>query len=99
MATKISHSDLFKRSFLIVKRDRVKFYESGMFFGARSFRFREISSVLLGADDRLTFQVGLETFSLPVNPGKPKHQAAIAELVAGLEGSRASANSAAHLPS
>jgi len=82
-----------------VKRDRVKFYESGMFFGARSFRFREISGLLLGPDERLSFQVGLETFSLPVKPDHPKHQAAIAELVAGLEGSRASANSAAYLPS
>jgi hypothetical protein len=98
MALKISSSGLFKRSFLVLKKDGFKFYETGMFWGAKRYRFREVSTVMMGADHSLSFQVGLEVHSIETEPHNPKHQAVIAELLAGLEASRSSGQSSVHLP-
>lgn len=94
MALKITSGGLFTRHFLVLKRDGVKFYEGTIGFGTRSFRFREIECVLLSADDRLSFQVGNEVFSIPTKPAKPKHRAVIDTLVERLESSRAATSSA-----
>jgi hypothetical protein len=85
MAPKISAGSLFKNHYLVVKADRVLFYESTVGFGARRFRFVLIDCVLMAPDHTLSFQVGKEVFSIPTRPDKPRHQAAIAALVAGVQ--------------
>jgi len=55
--------------------------------------------LFIGTDHRLTFQVGVESFSIEVNRFNSNHQAVIAALVSGLEASRPSAPSSVHLPS
>lgn len=94
MGLKISSSSLFTRRFLKVKKDRIRFYEPGMFLGARSFPFRMIDCVLVSPTNVLSFQVGREVFSIPTQPGKAKHQQTIAAFIAGVEGSRLPAGSA-----
>lgn len=93
MALKIVHRSLFRRDFLIVKRDCFKIYEYGMFFGARRFLFSDIRCVLMSPEHKLSVQVGNEVFSIRTRPDKKKHQDTIAALVAGAETSQRSATS------
>jgi hypothetical protein len=94
MPLKIDASGLFSRNYLLLKRDGCKFYENGMLWGARRFRFREIGCVLMSEGHKLSFQVGNEVFSIQTKPDRAKHQAAIAALLAGVEDSKLPAGSA-----
>lgn len=96
MSLKISHAGLIHRSFLVMKRDGIKFYQTGMFFGARRFRFFEIDHVLMAADETLSFQVRGETFSILTHSHKPKHQLTIAAFLEALERSRAQSKSSVY---
>jgi hypothetical protein len=94
MALKISSSGLFHRHYLVLKRDGIKYFENGMIFGARRFRFHDISCVLMSPDNVLSFQAGNEVFSILTKPEKARHQEAIAALLAGLGKSKPSQLSA-----
>lgn len=88
MALKISAGGLFTRQYLLLQGDGVRFFNSSTGLGrVRRFRFGEIIAVLQSPDHQLSFQVGAEVFSLPVAPGKPKHQAVINALVTGVRSS------------
>jgi hypothetical protein len=88
MALKITARRLFVAHYLVVGRERVTFYESTIGFGARRFKFWQIDCVLMSPDDRLSFQVGKEVFSIPTKPDKPKHRAAVEALLEGLRQSQ-----------
>ncbi|MEO7413455.1 MAG: hypothetical protein ABIZ81_08860 [Opitutaceae bacterium] len=47
--------------------------------------FEKITGVLLSPAHELSFQIGKEIFRIPTKPDDPKHQAAIAALIAGLQ--------------
>lgn len=98
MALKIDASSLFSRNYFIVKRDRVKVLESGMLFGARQIRFAEIGCVLMSPADVLSIQVGHDVYSIQTRPKKPKHQAAVAALLQGVEASKLPPGSAVRYP-
>ncbi len=94
MTLKISARSLFDARTLVVKRDHVRFTEGAIALRARRFRFEEIVCVLLSPAEELSFQVGQEVFSIRTKPGNEKHQAVIAALTAGVQGSRESGGSA-----
>jgi hypothetical protein len=73
MSFKISNNSLFEKHFLEVKSDGVRFF-SGALLGARRFRFAQIEIVLLGPDNKLSFQVENEVFSISMNPENPDHK-------------------------
>ena len=80
MALQISASSLVTNHYLVVESDGVKFAETAV-GGARRFRFRDIECILMSPENRLSFQVGKEVFSIPTKPGDQKHQEVIATLV------------------
>jgi len=96
MSQKISVNSLFVKHYLVVTDKGVKFYEGAIFASTRRFRFDEISCVLMAPDNQLSFQVRNEVFSIPSNPRKPKHQAAVDALVKGVELSAVRAKSSVH---
>jgi hypothetical protein len=81
MKLKITSGSLFMKYYLIVDAQGVKFYESAALGSAKRFQFSQIKSVLMAPDHRLSFQVGNEVFSIPTQPDKAKHQAAIDALL------------------
>jgi hypothetical protein len=73
MSFKITNNSLFEKHFMSVDSEGVRFYNGGL-FGAKRFRFSEIETVLLSGNHTLSIQVGKEVFSIPTQPGNPKHQ-------------------------
>jgi hypothetical protein len=90
MALKINASSLFTQRILKMRKGGIAF-SNGSFGGSRKFRFEQIECVLLSPENVLSFQVGQEIFSIPVKPGKAKHEETLAAFLAALEHSRASA--------
>ena len=88
MALKIDSSSLFSRNYLLLKKDGFKFYENSMLWGARTFRFADVSCALMSADHQLSFQVGNEVFCIAVKPEKPKHAQTLSAFLTSLENSR-----------
>jgi len=84
MSLKISNNSLFTKHYLIVNRDRIKFYDGTGLFGARRFRFEEIQNVLMSADHKLSFQVKQEVFRIQTKPGNAKHLAVIDAILSGV---------------
>jgi hypothetical protein len=54
-------------------------------FGVQKHGFSKIDCVLLSSTHELSFQVGKDIFRIPTKPADPKHQEAIAALLAGIE--------------
>ena len=81
MSLKISASNLLTKHFLIVRSDGVKFCEISAFGSPRHFRFADIECILLAPDQKLSFQVGKEVFSIPTDPNNAQHQTVITTLV------------------
>jgi len=81
MALKINASSLFSSHYLTVTSDGVKYFEGAVGISARTFRFNQIECVLMSADNKLSFQVGREVFTIPTDPNNTKHQTVIATLV------------------
>ena len=85
MALKINASSWFVSQYLVVESEGVKYRETAIAGGLRRFRFEEILCVLLAPDNRLSFQVGEEVFTIQTQPKNKKHQAVIAALVEGVQ--------------
>jgi len=81
MSLKINASSLFKKHCLLVDSGGVRFFESIGLSGSRRFPFSRIQCVLMSVDNRLSFQVGNEVFSIPTKPGNARHQAVINALL------------------
>lgn len=58
------------------------------FVGSKKFRFDEIDFILLSPKSVLSFQVGKEVFSLPIQPGKIEHQQTLTAFIQAVEQSR-----------
>lgn len=93
MSLKIDASSLFARRYLKVQKNCVQFYGASL-IGTRRFYFEEIDCVLMSNAHELSFQVRGELFTIATRPDKPKHQAAIAALLEGLERDRVRTTSA-----
>jgi hypothetical protein len=78
---KIVASTLVTRHYLLVTEQGVEFCETAAFGSARRFRFDQIEAVLRGVNSVLSFQVGRETFRIPIRPDNTMHRAAVARLV------------------
>jgi hypothetical protein len=81
MSLKITARRFFVSHYLAVRRDGVKFYQSSIGLGGKTFTFPQIDCVLMSPDDVLSFQVGREVFTIPTNPLSPKHRQAVEILV------------------
>ena len=56
------------------------------FGGKKQFGFDQIECVCMSPANLLSFQVGNQVWSLPVNPQKRRHQEAVSALLSGLAG-------------
>jgi hypothetical protein len=68
----------------IVKKTLV-YQESVIWSSKRKFQFDQIECVLTSPDNKFSFQVGQEVFSVPFRPGKKRHQEFISALVREVE--------------
>ncbi|HEX9048528.1 MAG TPA: hypothetical protein VF988_15980 [Verrucomicrobiae bacterium] len=87
MALKITNNSLFSKHQLVLEPGSVKFYESTLLGGSRRFSYERIDCVLLSPDNKLSFQVAAEVFSIPVRPGDPQHQPVIDAFVQAVQNS------------
>ncbi len=83
MSLKIDASTLLVRQTLTVDSSGVLFY-SGSFGSAKRFRFRQIECVLMSPDNKLSFQVGTEVFTIQVKADNEKHKHVVDVLVGEL---------------
>jgi hypothetical protein len=81
MALQINAGDLVTKRFLRVASDGVQFCETSIGGGGRHFRFADIVCILLSPENKLSFQVGDEVFTIPTKADDSKHQAVIATFV------------------
>ena len=65
----------------MVDSDGVKFSDGTGFASAKRFQFSQIESVLMSSDNKLSFQVGKEVFTIPTKPDNAKHKEAINALL------------------
>ncbi len=84
MSLTIKANTFFTQRYLEVNATGVVFRETALVGGKRKFRFHQIENVLMSPDNRLSFQVGQEVFSLPVKPSKRRHEEAINALIQGV---------------
>lgn len=84
MGWKIKANTFLIQRYLYVDDRGVTFCESALPGGKRHFLFDQIECVCMSPENMLSFQVGSEVFSLPVAPGKRKHQEAVSALLNGL---------------
>ena len=80
MNLKISASSLVTNHYLEITDAGVTFCETAAFGGTRKFTYDQIEAVLRG-NSVLSFQVGRETFKIPIKADNPAHRAAVARLV------------------
>lgn len=80
MSLKITNRSFLSSHILSVDSGGVKF-ASETSLGAKRFRFHQIECVLMSPDHKLSFQVGREVFTIPIQPDNPKHQNVIACLL------------------
>ena len=90
MKLRINANETMKRRFLEVDGNGVTYCETLGFGGERKFGFHEIDLILLSEAHMLSFQVGREIFSIPTKRSDGMHQALIASLISGVQGSPAS---------
>ena len=87
MALKIRANTFFTQRYLRVYDWGVKYVESAVFGGGRKFFWGQIDCLLMSPDDRLSFQVGNEVFTIPTKPRKLAHQQAVKQMQEMLAGS------------
>lgn len=73
MSFKITNNSFLQKHYIVVDSSGLKFSNAQM-LGARTFRFHEVESVLLSPEHTLSFQVGNEVFSIPVNMENADHK-------------------------
>jgi hypothetical protein len=78
---KIVASTLITRHYLSITDQGVEFCETAALGSPRRFRFEQIEAVLQSVTSVLSFQVGRETFRIPIRPHNAMHRAAVARLV------------------
>ena len=84
MGLKISNNSLLSKNYLTVDSGGVQFYDSAGFSitsGGKRFPFDKIACVLMSADNKLSFQVDNEVFSIEVNPDDAVHKTVINALL------------------
>ena len=87
MTYKIRSSSLFLNRYLKVTDSGVIFVETALMGGKKKFSYGQIDYVLMSPANVLSFQVGNEVFSIQVDPFKPKHQQAVAQLTGMVQAS------------
>lgn len=86
MGWKIKSKTFFMQRYLYVDAHGVTFCETALFGGKQKFGFDQIECVCISPANLLSFQVGNQVWSLPVNPQKRRHQEAVSALLNGLAG-------------
>jgi len=97
MSLKINAGSLMASRFLKVEEKGIVFCNTD-FVGSKKFRFEQIDFVLLSPKSVLSFQVGKEVFSLPVQPNKKEHQEALTALLQAVKQSRVQADTQTGVP-
>ncbi|HWW60442.1 MAG TPA: hypothetical protein VN181_03650 [Thermoanaerobaculia bacterium] len=80
MNLRISAGSLVTNHYLEVTDTGVVFCETAAFGGIRNFSYEQIDAVLRGPTS-VSFQVGGETYRIPIKPDSAAHRAAVARLV------------------
>ena len=76
---KIKANTLLTRQYVELQAEGIEYCETATFGGKRFFRFDEIEAVLFGTH-LLAFQVGTETFAIPIDSTKADHRTFAARL-------------------
>ena len=95
MSLTIRASSAVVSQFLKVNATGVRYRETALFGGIQRFRFDQIEYILMSPDNVLSFQVGMEVFSIQTRPYKRKHHEAIEAMLRGVRqstGSRVAAS-------
>ena len=74
MSLKITSGDLLSRCSIEIHSNGITYFESAAFSTKRNFRFDQIETILLAADNTLSFQIGQELFSIRVRPDLPRQR-------------------------
>ena len=77
---KITANTLLLRHFVQLQPNGIEHYEGAAFSSRRFFPFEKVDAVLRGPQ-LLSFQVGTETFSIPIDPTNSEHRTFVARLV------------------
>ena len=85
MSLTIKANTFATKRYLEVHSGGVIFCETSVMGGRRTFTYQQIDCVLLSPASVLSFQVGNEVFSLPINQGKQEHRMAVEALLEGLQ--------------
>jgi hypothetical protein len=70
---RINASSLTARHTLELRPDGVTYVSGMTAAGSKFFRFEQIDAILRGAQS-LSFQVGRDTYSIPIKPTDPEHR-------------------------
>ena len=85
MSLKISKSNWFEKSFLIVDKKGIKAYASAISASTRRIRFDQVDCVLMSPEHKLSLQMGQDIFTIQTDAGSEKHKAVIDALLAGVQ--------------
>jgi hypothetical protein len=85
MSLTIKANTFATKRYLEVHSGGVVYCETSALGGRRTFTYQQIDCVLLSPASVLSFQVGNEVFSLPINQGKPVHRQAVEAMLEGLQ--------------
>ena len=85
MSYTIKANTFATKRYLEVHSAGVVFCETAALGGKRTFSYQQIDCVLLSPASVLSFQVGSEVFSLPINQGKMEHRQAVEAMLQGLQ--------------
>lgn len=81
MNLKINANTIVTRHYLEISDRGVEYCQTATIGGVRKFTYDQIDAVLRGANSVLSFQVGRETFKIPIKQDNATHRAAVARLV------------------
>ena len=87
MSFKINAGSLMASRYLKVEDKGIVFCNTDL-FGAKKFRYDQIDYIYLSPKSVLSFQVGKEVFSLPIEQTKQEHQQALAAFVEAVKQTR-----------
>jgi len=77
MLYRINANTLAQKRYLQIDDKGVVYADIVFLSGARRFRFDQVDCILLSANQELSFQVGNEVFTLPVNLFNTRHMETI----------------------
>jgi hypothetical protein len=97
MSLKINAGSLLASRYLKVQEKGIVFCNTDL-FGSKKFQFEQIDFIYFSPKSVLSFQVGREVFSIPIQSHKKEHNEAMNAFVEAVKRTRMSATTPAAIP-